>query len=125
MLAVYEQIVTSAAIIVAIVEVSQVTNFSVKVGKVLKSRISFDKGLWQAATLVILMIALAGFITIVLVQIKSVSYWTLYSPLILQVLLFIVLAITIFQTTSGRFEHGLVSNGMMFGAYLSLSTYQA
>ena len=52
----YEQLVMYTAVILAVVEVTQVTNVVFKLSRFFKARIDFEKGILQVPCLVILMV---------------------------------------------------------------------
>ena len=51
------------------------------------------------------------------------SLFKIQESFVLTILTFVVLAVFLFQTTSGRFPQGLISNGAVICFYLAVCTY--
>ena len=71
----------------------------------------------------ILGLALSGLVGTVVFVYWSLKLLSLYTRALLTVIQLIVLAIILFQTTSGRFTQGLISNGMLMSLYFAFTTF--
>lgn len=118
----YSSLIAYSTVLVTLLELTQITNFAFKISRLLKDRIDFNKGILQTPAIWILF--LSGFSMVLIL--KS-SLWSLkqeidfYSGLI-TCLLFVCTAAINLLSTIGRYYQGIVSNGMLVGAYFALST---
>ena len=118
----YEQLVMYTAVILAVVEVTQVTNVVFKLSRFFKARIDFEKGILQVPCIVILMVTvLASWLlatNLASAVMSHVSYW-LSIPFILS------LATIIGMALFCKFEQGIVSNVACVGCYLAFASNMA
>ena len=82
------------------------------------------KSLFEKPAIAILLMAFVGLCACAYFLLKSFQMWQMIMPAFCLGCLVLVIAIMVIQTTSGNFEQGTVSNGMLVSAYLAACTYQ-
>ena len=118
----YSTLVDYSVILVIVLEMTQITNFTFKLSRLLKDRLNYEKGVLQIPALAIL-----GFSAISLFHVLKYfmnafgQKFDWESAFLILTLIASILSMTILSTM-GRFYQGIISNGMLLSAYFAITT---